>query len=165
MTSASTLAVAPRGDNEIVITREFNAPRDLVFRAFTEPDLMRRWLYGPEHWEMTRCEVDLRAGGAYRYDWRDQDGSTMGAGGTFLEVTPPERIVATERFDDPWYPGENRITQEFAERDGRTMLAMTLHYETKEARDMVLQSGMDAGLEAGYARVEAVIAGLSDGGS
>ena len=161
MTGPSTLAVAARGDREIVITRDFDAPRNLVFRAFTEPPLMRRWLYGPDNWEMTRCDVDLRVGGAYRYEWRDQDGNTMGAGGNFLEVSPPACIVATERFDDPWYPGENRITQEFAEHASRTTLTMTMLYETTEARDMVLQSGMDAGLEAGYARVEAIVAGLA----
>jgi len=158
MTSPKTLQVEPRGELETVITRQFDAPRALVFRTFTEPDLMRRWLYGPDHWEMSRCDVDLRPGGAYRYEWRDtNDGNIMGAGGTFLEVDPPVRLVATERFDEAWYAGEARIEHLFDEVDGRTTLTMTLAYESREARDMALQSGMDTGLDLGYARVDALI--------
>ncbi len=162
MTTPGQLAIVARGDREIVITRTFDSPRALVFEAFTKPDLLKKWFYGPDGWEMPHCAVDLRPGGAYRYEWRNtQDGSTMGVGGTYVEVTPPTRFVATQRFDEPWYPGECQVTQEFAEAGGRTTLTMTLRYESREGRDLVLQSPMEGGLALGYDRVAALLKSLS----
>src|SRR4051795_5531657 len=107
MKNTGTLQVSTRGDREIVMTRDFAAPRQLVFDAFTKPELVRRWLLGPPGWTMPVCEIDLRVGGAYRYVWRsEKDGSQMGMGGVFREVVPLERLVASEKFDDAWYPGE-----------------------------------------------------------
>src|SRR5438034_438593 len=94
-------------DREIAIERDFNAPRRLVFDAFTKPELVRRWLLGPDGWTMPVCEIDLRAGGAYRYVWRKEStGKEMGMGGVFREIVRPDKLVATEKFDDAWYPGE-----------------------------------------------------------
>src|SRR5688500_17262691 len=107
-------------DREILIARDFNAPRQLVFDAFTKPELVRRWLLGPSGWTMPVCEIDLRAGGAYRYVWRKEGVKDMGMGGVFREVVSPERIVATEKFDESWYPGEALNTTVFVEEGGIT---------------------------------------------
>ena len=105
-TSSEGLKLTTRGDREIVMTRAFAAPRRLVFEAFTKPELLKRWLLGPDGWSMPVCEIDLRVGGRYRYVWRnDRDGTEMGMGGVYREIAVPERVVATEKFDDAWYPG------------------------------------------------------------
>jgi uncharacterized protein YndB with AHSA1/START domain len=92
------LKVEARGDREIVMTRAFDAPRHLVFDAFTKPDLLRQWLLGPPGWSMPVCEIDFQVGGRYRYVWTHRDGAEMGAGGVYKEIVVPERIVATERL-------------------------------------------------------------------
>ena len=146
------------GDREIQVTREFDAPRRLVFDAFTRPELIRQWLLGPPGWTMPVCDIDLRVGGAYRYVWRsDQDGSQMGMGGVFREIVPLERIVATERFDEAWYPGEAVDTTVFVETRGITRTTITVLYETQEARDTASRSGMEQGMAAGYDRLEGLL--------
>src|SRR6516162_148795 len=93
-------------DREIQVERAFNAPRELVFDAFTKPELVRQWLLGPDGWTMPVCEIDLRVGGAYRYVWRKESTATqMGMGGVFLEIVRSEKLVTTEQFDESWYPG------------------------------------------------------------
>jgi uncharacterized protein YndB with AHSA1/START domain len=115
------MTVTAAGELEIVMTRVFDAPRQMVFDAWTRPELVKRWLLGPDGWSMLVCEIDLRVGGKYRYVWRrDRDGKEMASGGVFREIVAPERIVNTERFEDPWYPGESVVTNEFVERGGRT---------------------------------------------
>lgn len=117
MKNSGTFTISARGDREIVVTRVFQAPRELVFDAYTKPELVRRWLLGPDGWSMPVCEIDLRAGGKYRYVWRqDRDGKEMGMGGVYREVVRPERFVATEKFDEAWYPGEAVDTIVFAEK-------------------------------------------------
>src|SRR5215469_1531310 len=111
MATIGKLTVAALGDREIAITREFDAPRNLVFEALTTAELLRRWLLGPPGWTMTECEIDPRVGGAYRYVWRHDSGQTMGMRGVCKEAVPPERLVATEHFDTPWYPGEALVSQ------------------------------------------------------
>jgi len=154
----NTLRVMAAGDREIVITRAFNAPRDLVFDCHTRPELVKRWLLGPPGWTMPVCEIDLCVGGRYRYVWRNQDGTEMGMGGVFREIVRPERLVATERFDQPWYPGEALDTTVFVEEGGRTTVTLTVLYESREARDAVLKSPMAEGMAAGYDRLEGLLA-------
>jgi uncharacterized protein YndB with AHSA1/START domain len=156
--------VSTPSDREILVERDFNAPRDLVFDAFTKPELVRRWLLGPEGWTMPVCEIDLRVGGAYRYVWRKESkGTEMGMGGVFLEVVRPERLVATEKFDDAWYAGEAVDTTVFEERAETTKVRLTVLYESKDARDTASRSGMEHGMAAGYSRLEQVLASLSAG--
>ncbi len=150
------LHVAPHGERGILFTRRFDAPRDRIFAALTTPALVRRWLTGPPGMTMPECEIDLRPGGAYRYLWRMADGTEMGAGGTFLEIAPPARLVHTERFDTPWYPGEAVINTDLAERDDGTEFTALLLYESAGARDTVLRSGMEAGVAPSYDRLEAL---------
>jgi uncharacterized protein YndB with AHSA1/START domain len=150
--------VTTPSDREILVTRDFDAPRRQVFDAFTKPELVRRWLLGPPGWTMPLCEIDLRVGGAYRYVWRsEKDGTTMAMGGVFREVVVPERLVATERFDDAWYPGEALDTTVFVETCGITRTTITVLYESQDARDTARRSGMERGMAAGYDRLEALL--------
>ncbi len=159
-----SFSVTTPSDRELQVTREFEARRDLVFDAFTRPELVRRWLLGPAGWVMPVCEIDLRVGGAYRYLWRfEKDGSQMGMRGVFREVVRPERLVATERFDDAWYPGEALDTTVFVETGGITRTTITILYESREARDTARRSGMEQGMAAGYDRLEALLPTLCEG--
>lgn len=155
MTRIERTSVVPQGDREIRMSRVFDAPRDLVYEAFITPELVKRWLLGPEGWSMPICEMDVRVGGKYRWVWKsDKDGTTMGMGGEYREVARPNRIVNTERFDDAWYPGEALCTTEFSEGSGKTTMTVTVVYESPEARDGVLKSGMESGVNASYDRLE-----------
>lgn len=157
MTEAGAMKLTTRGDREVMITRVFNAPRRLVFDAFTNPELLKRWLFGPPGWSMVVCEVDLRVGGAYRYLWRGEGGKEMGMRGIFREVDPPGKIVNTEKFDESWYPGEAVGTVVLTEKDGKTTLTQTILYESREARDVVLRTPMEQGLAMGYDRLAALV--------
>jgi uncharacterized protein YndB with AHSA1/START domain len=158
MTYPESFRVTTPSDREIEIARDFHAPRELVFDAFTKPEYVRRWLLGPGGWTMPVCEIDLRVGGVYRYVWRKQGVPDMGMGGVFLEVVAPSRLVATERFDDSWYPGEAVNTTVFANApDGITRVTITVLYESRQARDTAYRSGMELGLAAGYSRLEGVL--------
>ncbi len=160
MTAPDTLMVTAAGEREIVIARRFDAPRALVFDAYTRPELVRRWLLGPPGWQMPVCEIELRVGGRYRYVWRHEaDGREMGIGGVFREIVRPERLVATEKFDESWYPGEAVSTLVLTEAGGWTQLTQTVRYESREARDTALTSGMDKGLEFGFNRLAELLAG------
>ena len=159
MSKSGDLKLTTRGDREIVMTRDFHAPRQLVFDAFTKPELIKRWLLGPDGWSMPVCEVDLRVGGKYRYVWRKNDGGQeMGMSGVFREVDKPARVVNTEKFDEAWYPGEAIDTTEFTEKSGRTTVTQTVLYVSKEARDGVLKSGMESGVKRSYDRLEEILA-------
>src|SRR5437588_10201172 len=132
MRNSGNLKLTASGDREIVMTRVFDAPRSMVFDAYTKPELLERWLGVFGGWTMPVCEVDLRVGGSYRYVWRGPDGSEMGIRGNYREVVVPERIVATEAFDQAWYEGEAVGTLVLLERDGKTTLTNTIRYASKE---------------------------------
>ena len=160
MRNHETFKISTRGDRELVMTREFDAPRHLVFDAFTKPELVRRWLLGPDGWSMPVCEIDLRVGGSYRYVWRHASGNEMGMGGVFREIVPPERIVSTEKFDHAWYPGEAVGTIVLTEHAGKTTLTQIVAYQSAEALQEVLKSPMESGVAAGYNRLEEILATL-----
>jgi uncharacterized protein YndB with AHSA1/START domain len=160
MASTGKLKVTPRGDREIVMTRDFDAPRELVFDAWTKPELLKRWLHGPDGWLLSVCEIDLRIGGRYRYVWQHTDGREMGMGGVYREIVPPERLVATELFDEDWTAGETIGTLMFTEQAGKTTLTQTLLYSSREARDGVLKTGMADGVAASYDRLEDMLASI-----
>ena len=144
-------------DCEIEIVRDFYAPRQLLFDAFTKPELVRRWLLGPAGWTMPVCEIDLMVGGAYRYVWRKDGIKDMGIGGVFREIISPSRLVATEKFDDSWYPGEALNTTVFIEEGGITKTKIIVRYQSQEARDVARRSGMEHGMAAGYNRLEELL--------
>lgn len=158
MTKGGALQVTTPSDREIRMTRVFDAPRELVFEALTRPELVRRWLGALEGWTFEICEIDARKGGSYRYLWRHADGSELGMRGVYLEVTPPERIVSTEVFDQAWYEGDAVGTATLTERDGKTTLSTTIRYGSKEIRDAVLRSPMESGVSQGYDRLEELLA-------
>ncbi len=153
-----TLQVTTPSDREIAMTRVFDAPRHLVFDALTQPELISQWMLGPPGWSMPVREIDLRVGGAYRYVWRNADGTEMGVRGVFREIVPPELLVVTEQWDQPWYPGEGLVTNTLTEQDGKTTLTLTVRYESREARDTVLKTGMTRGIGASYDRLAGLLA-------
>lgn len=170
MKDTGTLKVTTPTEREIVMTRDFAAPRRLVFEAWTKPDLLKRWLGVFGSWSLVVCEIDLKVGGAYRYVWRGPDGADMGMRGVYREIVPPERLVATEKFDEPWYPGEALDTLVLVEQGGRTTLTTTVLYESREARDTALKSGMEQGVAASYDNLAELLAstltrGDSQGGA
>jgi uncharacterized protein YndB with AHSA1/START domain len=152
-----TLTVTPTGDRGIIIARTFDAAAAPLFKAWTTPDLLQRWLLGPPGWTMTVCEVDLRPGGAYRYGWRNAEGTEIGLGGVYREVGEPFRLVATERFNPPFDQSEAVLTLTFEDRDGRTTITNTAVYATPEARDGMLASGMERGIKASYDRLAELV--------
>lgn len=155
----STLTVTTPSDREIAMSRTFDAPRQLVWDAYTKPELVKRWLLGPPGWSMPVCKIDLRVGGRYRYEWRqDRDGSTMAMGGVYQEIVRLERIVSTEKFDDPWYEGEAVGTLVLTEKNGKTTVTTTVRYASQATRDAVLKSGMTTGVEQSYDRLAQVLA-------
>jgi len=162
MTRLASLKVTTPSDREIVLYREFNARRRLVFEAMTAPELLKRWLLGPPGWTMIVCEVDLKVDGRYRYVWRNDDGSEMGMHGDYRQIVPPERIVSTEVFDFGCVQsGESQVTAVLTEHEGRTTLTTTVFYASKEARDKVIASGMEHGVAASYDRLEAIVTSTS----
>jgi len=148
--NTDTLEVTTPTDREIAMTRVFDAPCNLVFDAWTKPELLTRWLGVRNGWTLDVCEVDLRVGGAYRFVWRGPDGAEMGLGGVYREIVAPERLVSTETFDDPWYEGEALNTIVLVEEDRWTTATMTVLYESQEIRDAVLESGMSRGVDESY---------------
>jgi len=150
MKNTATLQVTTPSEREIAMTRVFDAPRNLVFDAWTKPELLKRWLGVRNGWSLAVCEVDLKVGGAFRFVWQGQDGAEMGMGGVYREIVPPERLVSTERFDDPWYEGEALDTIVLVEHDGQTTVTTTVLYESQEIRDAVLESGMARGVAESY---------------
>jgi len=160
MTKKGTLTLTLPSDREIAMTREFDAPRDMVYEALTKPEIMKRWFGAVAGWTLAVCQVDFRPGGKYRYLWRGPGGEEMGMSGTMVEVAPPERLVATERYDQAWYPGGAVSTITLFEKGGRTTLTLTVKYDTRDARDAVLKSPATSGVEAGYDVLAGVLADL-----
>lgn len=157
MMNTGNLQITTPSDREIAMARVFDAPRRLVFDALTRPELVQRWLLGPDGWSMPVCEIDLKVGGAYRYVWRnDENGREMGMGGVFREIVRPERLVVTEKMDE--YPAEALVTNTLAEQGGKTTLTNTSLYDSQETRDAVLKSGMEKGVIASYNRLDELLA-------
>ncbi len=149
------------GETDIVVTRQFKAPPAAVFRAHTDPDLIRRWMLGPEGWSMPVCISDARPGGQIRFEWSDGNGNGFHATGEYIEVTPHSRIVHIERMFLPDPTHDNHVTTVFEPSASGTRLVMRMSLPTAEARAAVLASGMEHGMEDSYARLERVI-GASD---
>ena len=146
---SETLKLSAPSDREIAMTRVFNAPRRLVFEAFIKPDLLKRWLLGPPGWEMVVCEVATKVGDRYRYEWRNTaSGKQFGTGGICREFVAPERVVCSEMMDG--YNSESVNTTTFQEHEGKTTVVLTMLFESREARDMALKSGMERGVAASY---------------
>jgi uncharacterized protein YndB with AHSA1/START domain len=146
-------------DNELVVTRVVDAPRRLVFDAWTNPKHIPLWLLGPEGWTMPVCEIDLRAGGKWRYVWRKSDGAEMAMAGAVREVAPPERLVTTESWGPDWPETVNTVV--FTEEDGKTTITLTVRYPSKEARDAAMKTGMKEGMDMSFIRLDKVVRSLA----
>jgi uncharacterized protein YndB with AHSA1/START domain len=152
-------------DREVRVTRQFNAPRQLVYDAHTKPELVTKWMLGPPGWSMPVCEMDVREGGNYRWRWKSQeDGKEFGFFGTFNEVKAPAKLTHDEYYD----PGDiggamptndpALVTLELNEAGGVTTLVCTIKFSSKEARDGAVSTGMTDGMEMGYARLDDMFA-------
>jgi uncharacterized protein YndB with AHSA1/START domain len=136
-------------DTQILITREFDAPKHLVYKAWTTPELIRRWWHA-KRGEVTVADIDLRVGGKWRYAMIADDGTEVGFNGEFREIVPNERIVSTETFEGApaEYPQNETVnTATFTETDGRTTLTLLIDAPNKEVRDAIIESGMEEGLQ------------------
>lgn len=146
--------VTTPSDREVSVSRLFDAPRDLLFDCHTKPELVRRWLLGPDGWSMPVCEIDLRVGGSYRYVWRnDADGREFGMGGVYQEIAAPGRIVHTERFEDD----ESLCTLTLVEEGGRTRITQIMQFASQAVRDAALATGMTDGMGASFDRLEGML--------
>jgi uncharacterized protein YndB with AHSA1/START domain len=162
--SSGTAKIALPTDEQILITREFDAPKHLVYKAYTTPELVKRWWPG-KRGEMTTCEIDLRVGGMWRYVMIAKGGFEVAFHGEYREIVPNERIVTTEVYEGPEAEGVpeedaplNIVT--FTEADGRTTLSLLVQCATKDLRDMILDSGMEAGMQEGFDLLEEVAISL-----
>ncbi len=157
-TSSGTAVVTLPADTQILITREFGAPRHLVYQAWTTPELIKRWWSG-DRGEVTIAEVDLRAGGAWRYVMTANGGFEVAFHGQYREIVPNERIVSTEIFEGmPEAEAVNTVT--FTEKDGRTTVTVLVQHASKEHRDMHINSGMEGGLQEAMDHLEQVAVSL-----
>jgi uncharacterized protein YndB with AHSA1/START domain len=158
MTTSGTARVTLPADEQILITREFNAPKELVYRAFTTPELVKRW-WNAKRGEVTIAEIDLRVGGTWRYAMVTDDGFEVGFHGEYREIVPNERIVSTEVYEG--YPDEEAVnTAGFTEVEGRTTLTILVQHTSKEARDAHINSGMEAGMQDAFDLLEQVAVSL-----
>ncbi|MEX0984284.1 MAG: SRPBCC family protein [Actinomycetota bacterium] len=158
VTSSGTAVVTLPTQTQILITREFDAPKHLVYRAWTTPELIERWWSG-ERGEVTSVEVDLRVGGAWRYVMKTHDGFEVAFHGEYREIVPNERIVSTEVFEG--MPDDFALdTLTLTERDGRTTLTVLVQHTSEEARDAHIDSGMEGGMQEAMDRLERVAVSL-----
>ena len=138
-------------DTEAAMTRVFDAPRSLVWEAWTNPAHVPHWLLGPEGWTMPVCEIDLRPGGEWHFVWRRADGTEMEMRGAYREVTPPERLVSTESWGGDWPETVNTLV--LSEEDGKTTITQTVLYPSREARDAAMETGMKDGASVSFDRL------------
>jgi uncharacterized protein YndB with AHSA1/START domain len=164
MTATGTAIVTLPTDEQILITREFDAPKHLVYKAYTTPELVKRWWSG-KRGEVMTCEIDLRVGGRWRYVMVSSGGFEVGFHGEFREIVPNERIVSTEVYEGPEAEGLSEAdapvnTVTFTEVDGRTTLTLLTQTTSKELRDAIIDSGMEAGMQEGMDLLEQVAISL-----
>lgn len=153
----ATATVTTPSDREVRVTRTFDAPAPLVFDFHTKPDYVKQWLLGPPGWTMPVCEIDLSVGGSYRYVWRSDDGSReFGIQGQFTEIVSPERIVGVETMDGQ--PGDVQVTITFEDQGPKTRFTITMRFDSRETRDLALETGMTDGMGMSYDRLQEQLA-------
>jgi uncharacterized protein YndB with AHSA1/START domain len=163
VTSSGTATVTLPTDEQILITREFDAPKHLVYKAWTTPELVKRW-WNAKRGEVTIAEIDLRVGGMWRYVMVTEDGFEVAFHGEYREIVPNERIVSTEIYEGvPQGEGPEQgtlNTATFTEADGRTTLTVLVQAPSKEIRDAIIESGMEAGMQDALDLLEEVAISL-----
>ncbi|MBL9020603.1 MAG: SRPBCC family protein [Myxococcales bacterium] len=158
------LVVTLPSDKEILLEREFDAPRHLVFEAMTKPEHVRRWWCCMDGFTMTVCEIDFRVGGRWRFAMRGPDGNEIGFRGEYKEISAPERIVNTEIFE-PFPDNPALVTVTLVERGGKTYYRSLVLHQSKEDRDMHVSSGMEVGAGLALDRMEEIARSLSSPGA
>lgn len=158
MNRTDTVEILTPTDREVVVTRVFHAPRNLVFDAMTTPELIKRWMLAPGRL-MTVCEIDLRVGGSFHFVWSGEGKKDVGMRGVYLEVVPDNRIVNTEFWDD-WDAGEIRVESVLTEDSGKTTFTTTALYPSQEVRDSVLKSGFEENATETYDRLAGMLSAL-----
>lgn len=153
----SKLSLQVEGESMVVVKRRFEAPPEAVFRAHTEPALMQQWMLGPEGWTMPVCICDARPGGRMRYEWSDGAGNGFYLTGEFIELDPPHRILHVERMHLPDPTPDNRVETTFTADGDGTMMVMRMSLPDRATRDAMLATGMEHGMEASYARLDAML--------
>jgi len=151
------LSITTPGDREIVVVREFDAPRELVFLCYSKPELLRRW-YGMPDWTTHICEIDFRVGGKYRIGQRSPDGYELASQGLYTAIAAPERIEQTEFYDDNWTQGGTVNVLTLTENNGVTTATMTITFTSPEARAAAAASPMAVGMEIGFKRLDDLLA-------
>ena len=154
----SKLTLKTEGDRYIVVTRRFAAPPEAVYRAHTEPELVQKWLLGPEGWTMPVCISEAKPGGRIRYEWADGKGGGFYLTGEYVELTPFSRIVHVERMHLPDPTPDNYVETNFAADGDGTLMTMRMTLPDETTRTMMLSTGMDVGMEASYVRLETTLA-------
>ena len=152
----SRLILETEGDRFVVVKRRFEAPPEDVYRAHTDPALLQQWMLGPPGWTMPVCINEARPGGRIRYEWSDGQGGGFFLTGEFIELDPPHRIVHVERMHLPDPTPDNHVVTTFTADGGGTLMTMRMTLPDPETRRAMLETGMDQGMEASYARLEAV---------
>lgn len=158
--TSGTAVVTLQSDTEVLITREFNAPKHLVYKAYTTPELVRRWWAG-RRGQMSVAEIDLRVGGMYRYVMTSSEGFEVAFHGTYREIVPNERLVHTEVYE-AMPEGEVVNTLTFEEADGRTTLSVLVDCGSKDVRDGMMASGMEVGMQEAYDLIEQIAIELAE---
>jgi uncharacterized protein YndB with AHSA1/START domain len=154
----SKLTLQTEGETHVVVTRKFAAPPKLVYRAHTEPALIQKWLLGPEGWTMPVCINEARPGGKIRYEWDDGKGNRFYVTGEFVELVPFSRLVHIERMHMPDPTPDNHVETTFAPDGSGTLMTVRMTLPDVMTRTMMLSTGMERGMEASYARLEAFVA-------
>jgi uncharacterized protein YndB with AHSA1/START domain len=142
------------GDNEVLFNRLFDASPQHVFDAHTKPELVKRWLLGPPGWSMPVCEIDFRVGGKYRYEWAHPEQGSFGMGGEYIEIDAPTKIRHSEAFEEN--VAMNVIT--FTAQGGKTLMSLKVTYDSSEAREAALATGMADGMESSYVNLDGMFA-------
>jgi uncharacterized protein YndB with AHSA1/START domain len=145
------------GDRHVVVTRRFDAPPELVYRAHTDPELIKKWLLGPDGWTMPVCINDAKPGGQIRYEWSDGNGNGFFLTGQYVELVPFSRIVHVERMHLPDPTPDNHVETRFEPVGKGTLMTMRMTLPSAEVRASMLATGMEHGMEASYQRLEKMI--------
>ncbi|MDJ0820487.1 MAG: SRPBCC domain-containing protein [Paracoccaceae bacterium] len=148
------------GDTDLRVTRRFNAPPQAVYDAHVQEEKVKQWMLGPEGWTMPHCQVDARPGGAFSYTWANEDGESFTIRGTFLDFDPPHRIVHEETMEmGDQTPPMSRVTTDFAADAGGTLMTMVISYDSPEAREAAVASGMEEGMAFSYDNLDRLVSG------
>jgi uncharacterized protein YndB with AHSA1/START domain len=153
----SKMTLKAEGDTHVVVTRHFDASPEAVYRAHTDPALVQKWLLGPEGWTMPVCQIELRPGGKFRYEWSHPKKPGFHITGEFIEIEPGRRIVHIERMYLPDPTPENHVEILFEPDGSGTLMTMRMTLPNAETRQQMLSTGMEQGMEASYVQLESLL--------